>query len=364
MDAVRFSTLLLGVALFWILATAARRRDRLELRARIFEVVGAATRRGLALAPVLQRMGDALGPRKGASLRDLAQRLDSGESFGPAIERALPKGTLPPEVLSTILAADGTPALQELLANLASSTSYAQRAQDRIATALAYPTLLAVALLGTYVTTQSMLDELPAKVLETGPTSTLLSNLLAVVLWGGLGIAVVARFGGQGGVVYRFIHRQFRSLPAIGRLFRLEAAARVLRVAAGLSAAGLPLGEILRRAAHATRDVDVRSGILHAARCADEGMPPVEVWRHTRLPEFAVAFASLATGGGPLAVAERLRNAAFACERRMDRGVSRLLAWVQPATIALFGVLIAMHFAMVIQHMESSRLLNPGGTPW
>lgn len=364
MDFVHIATLVLGAGLVWVVATSIRRRWRLELRARVFELVGAAARRGLPLGPAIRRMADGTPGSNGLALRQLADRLDAGEPFAASFEAALPAGTLPAEVIATIRASEGTSALQDTLENLARSADQIQRAQERIATALAYPSLLAVALIGTYAMTDRLLSQLPEGAGSPGGVAVVGTYVAAIVMWSALALALASQSSGLRGRLHDALVAVARRIPGLGKALYLDASSRVLRVAAALSAAGLPLGEILRRAANATCHVTVRDGILDAARSADGGMPADQVWRRSGLPEFAVEFASLATRAEPAEIARRLRQAAQACDRRVHRGVSRAIAAIQPAAIAVFGVLIALHFAMVVEHVQNSRMMTPGGAPW
>jgi type II secretory pathway component PulF len=364
MDLVQLATLALGAGFVAVVLSSLRQRRTLEFRARLFELIGTAARRGLPLAPVLRRMGESTAGGPGRALRVLAARLDEGEPLGEALEESLPAGTVPAELLATIHSAEGTAALQPVLRELAENAAGVQRAQDRLVTALAYPSLLAVGLIGTYATTESLLDELPAGFGPDGSATAIATHVLAILLWTALTVALLAQSNALHGRVRDLVVRLARRTPGCRELLRIEAASRVLRVAGALSSTGLPLGDILRRAAHATRHGGIRHGMLQAARAADEGGTPAEVWARSGLPDFAIAFASLAVGAAPAEVGRRLCGASLACERRVARGLARTLGLVQPVAIAVLGALVALHFGLVIEHVQSAQFMSTGDAPW
>lgn len=363
MDLAHLATAALGIGLALAIVTSWRRRTRLELRHRILELIGAATRRGLPLAPALRRLGEATADPRGGSLRELADRLEAGEPFAAACDATLPRDTLPAETLAMIRATEGTAAMPGALARLAPSVDPTRDAHARVAVALAYPTLLALALIGTYATTRILLDELPRSATGSGGMAVFGEHVAAIMLWAGLGIVIAVQCTGLRGRMAGALPAAVRCLPGFRRILWIHGASQVLRTAAALSAAALPLGEILRRAAHTTSDRQLHRAVLRAARAADEGRAPAEVWQQSGLPEFAIAFASAGSGTAPAEFARRLHRAASACDRRVERGVTRAIAVLQPAAIAVFGVLIAIHFATVIQHVQWSRSFA-GGSPW
>ena len=108
MNPVLFGTLLAAVALVLLVASSVRRRSHRELRARLFEMIAAAARRGVPIAPSIQRMADAERGMTRESLRAFAVRLDSGESIGSALAASMPGGTVPPDVLAAVGATEGT----------------------------------------------------------------------------------------------------------------------------------------------------------------------------------------------------------------------------------------------------------------
>lgn len=361
MNPVLFGAFLAAVALVLLLAGSTRRRGQRDLRSRLFEIVAAAARRGVPIAPAIRRMAEAERGRNREALATFATRLDSGESVGTALAASMPAGIVPRDVLAAVRSTEGTKAQRATLESLVNPDEPMQNSRDQFSMALAYPALLAVSLVGVHVTTGSLFDTFAL----SGPgfasnMSAVVVHLVALVLWTLLGFAIVGNVSMVRGRVSRFVAWLSTRLPFFGTIVYVAASARVLRATAALASAGLPLGEILRRGSRATGIVELRRSVAAAGDRADQGASSDEVWHATGLPDQAIALAELAAGADPQEVGRRLRAAANACERRVDRGLHRTLAILQPALIAFFGALIAAQFAMVFDKLQNLSVGNSG----
>lgn len=361
MNPILLGTFLAALALVLLLASSTRRRSQRDLRVRIFEIVAAAARRGVPIAPAIRRMAESERGGNRESMTNFAIRLDSGESVGAALAAAMPAGIVPRDVLAAVRATEGTSAQRATLESLAGSGDQMQDSRDQLSMALAYPALLAVSLVGVHATTGSLFDTFAtAGPGLAGGMSAIVVHLVALVLWTILGFAIVGNVSTVRGRVSQFFARLALHLPILGRIVHVAASARILRAAASLAAAGLPLGELLRRSARATAIVDLRRSVADAGDLADQGASSDQVWHSTGLPDFAIALAELASGADPHEVGRRLRAAASACDRRVDRSVHRSLAILQPTLIAFFGALIAAQFAMVFDKLQTLHWGNAG----
>ena len=363
MNSVLLGMLLAAVALFILVSGSLRRRSQRELRSRVFEIIAAAVRRSVPIAPAIQRMADGESGRHRDALAQLARRLDSGESVGAAMAASLPAGTIPRDVLATIRATEGTHAQRATLQSLAGNEDRVQTAQDQLSMALAYPALLAVSLVGVQATTGSLFDSFASMNTTrfAGGISSVAVHLVALGLWTMLGLALVGNVATVRSRANRLMAVIAQKLPFVGRIVFVAASARVLRAASALAGAGLPLGELLRRSSRATGLVELRRSISAAGDFSDQGANADETWRRTGLPDFAIALAELAAAAEPHEVGRRLGLAAAACDRRVDRSVHRSLALLQPAVIVVIGALIASQFAMVFDRLGT---FQSGGNGW
>ncbi|MGE0144856.1 MAG: type II secretion system F family protein [Planctomycetota bacterium] len=352
MNSVLTGILLATIALVVLLHSSMRRRTQRELRSRVFEIIAAAVRRSVPIAPAILRMAESERGALRVALTDLGRRLDGGESVGSALASSMPGGTIPRDVLAAIRSTEGTAAQRLTLEALAGTEDRVQSSQDQLSMALAYPALLAVSLVGVQATTGSLFETFrnSGPGFQAGVTS-IAGHLVALGLWTLLGFALVGNVATVRSRAHRLFSGFAQRLPYVGKMVYTAASARVLRASAALAGAGMPLGELLRRSARATGLSDLRKTVADAGDMANTGAMPEEVWHRTNLPDYAVAMAELSIAADPPEMARRLRLAATACDRRVERMTHRLLGIIQPTVIVVIGALIASQFAMVFERL-------------
>lgn len=360
----------LAGALLWLCWMSMRSRSHSELRAKVLEVVAAAARRDLPLAPALERMAKGARGKARHTLEQLSSRLRDGVPVWQALDESLPHRSLPVYLIDTLRSVEGTAGLRPALASLAIAKERALRVRDRLSMALAYPSLLAVMLVGLFVTTETLLDQDALAAEATGVAGdggTALSESAAegsaLLLCGALAVALLSYVAGSRSQLRSLLDHFANWLPWTRRLGREAATGRMLRIAAHLTRAEVPLGAMLRRVAPATGKAELEISARAAADAADAGAPVEEVWRTCGLPNHAAVRLSVCPHGHPGQLADRMLAAADACDRRVERSVERAIGIVQPAALLFFGALIAMHFASVISVVDSQRYAQ-GGLPW
>ncbi len=358
----------LSLALLWLMMLAIRRSGHSEIRARILEVIATAARRGLALAPAVERLARAQTGANGRMLQALADRLANGSPIGTALEETLPSRMVPAHVLATLRSVEGTPGMRPALAGLAESKERVLRIHDRVSMALAYPSLLAVMMIGLYITTETLLGtdaQAAARETQARPGTEVAAGGAAIVLWAALAFAFAVYLAGARGRMHDLLQQAIERIPPLRRLLHTAGCARMLRTAANLTSSGVPLATVLERAAPSSGVPSLVASARRAATLAAEGTAPSDVWQTSGLPPFASAIVSLSAGSSPRHLARRMRSAAATCDRRVERVVDRAVSVLQPATVLFFGGLIAIHFATVFARIDAARLAATNGAlPW
>ena len=324
-----FSAVLLGAVML-------RARQDLELRTRLLEVFALAAARGLPLLPLLER---AVAEHRGRARRRLERIrtwLAGGATLGTACAAA-GRGLFPRHVVGALRAAEGSAALPAALDAAATESIAAQSLRHRVLVLAIYPAVLGLAFW--------------VLLLPAGQYARSLSDALSLregrlfPLASALGLAAVAALGVW--LAAWLLLRRLCVLPGP----RLLASERLLRSLAPHLAAGVPLSAALRRIAPACGNRAMAAGARDAAAELEAGRPLKEACESLPLPRFV---------GERLAAQEaQLREIVPAlaeeCGRRHRALIDRLLRWLHPVALLLFGALAGLCFAGQMDLLDRVR---------
>lgn len=341
-------------------------RRRLEFQELLLSLLATAARRGVPIAPLLQRAALEHTGRRRQILASAAQHLLDGHTLADALKDGAGRA-LPERVYSTIFSAEGTAQLPAQLQSLANETSLALNSRQRLQLALFYPVCLGLFLIGT----QTIFMRFAALAREELSVNSSAAALAAVAQGEALNrVAMVVFLVTCGAVVaillYRamglrlaplqlLVRRVVTAVPALDRLRRLAVGECLLRSTAVLVATGMPLPRALRRAAPTVGDGHFAAAACAGAELMEAGAPADTAWCQTGLPLFAAVRAAAASGSPPVQLATALRALAAECNDRFTAHIDQLLRWIHPATIAVFGTLLALQFAGMFKLIYSFR---------
>jgi len=354
------------------------------LRHQVLELATAAVQRGRPIADLLQRAAEGQPKKVRRVLHDIAEELDAGLALSEALATA--PDHFPQSLREAIAAAEGGPELGATLEGLAATAAAALTAGHRRHLALAYPAVLALALL--------------ACVEATGPAIAAMGRARGAFVpadWS----AWVSYFapsqwglGGRGGAVALCLivlgYFWMATVPARTRRGQrclamvrdavapwttaLSAGQRRRQRAAFLStlAAQVRTGQPLDRALDLGAAVLVGAARRRAATAAAavrEGRCPrsVDTWRAAGFGLPVAIRAAAASGRDPERLAAVLTDAAALEERNLHAANERMLQWIPIAAVLTFGCLVAGQFAQLfteIGQVQEHVLLEAGVSGW
>lgn len=259
----------------------------------------------------------------------------------------------PPLYRAMVAAAEGTGALDRVLARLAEYLERSQAMQGKIVQALVYPAVLALTAAG--VIAALMIFVIP-KVVEQFDTlgqtlppltriviavSSLLQASWPVLLLGlaaviAAGVALWRHTAGR-----RRIERIALRLPLVGRLIRAVNAARMARTLSVLTAAGVPLVEGLTAARSTMRSVVLREVLATVAAQLREGTSLAAALRRSKaFPPLVVYMAAVGERSGRLG--EMLERAADQLEGEFEAVTQTAVSLLEPAIIIAMGAVVGL----------------------
>lgn len=360
----------LELAFLAIVAAAwfARGRAAAELRARLFEAMSAAVRRGVPLAPLVEHAAAERGRRTGASLRRLAEDLESGTSLAGALAhcRAL---RVPAPALAAIDASDGGPGLAGVLAAAARDTTTHLAVRHRAWGAAAYPLVVIAGLSWSASVSFPRLGEVfdsmdlvpPFSAWQVG-LPTFSAEVLSLVL--GVACSVVllrglaAPFRSRGPV--RAPRRGvLESIPPFRGPAKLAGSARFLDALAALVRAGEPLADAVRTAAPASGHRAVHLGALALADAVESGKSATVAWDRVPLAPSLRSRAVAACSRAPSEAASALERLAVECRARRDACAEARLRWAAPAGVLVAGTFVALTLHGLFSMLDRIREAVP-----
>ena len=305
-----------------------------ELRARLLELLARASDRGLALPALFAHAAAEQKGRMKQRLARVGERLSSGDALSVACA-AGGRELFPRHVLGAMRATEGTSALPQTLAAAAHDTEGVLAMRHRIVLAAVYPALLGV-FLYCIASFGGRFFEVGA-VLGVGVQDT---SFIGTVL-----TALLVAFGGW------FVLDRIGLWPTS----RLLAGERFLRALGPLVGAGRPLPEAFRLAADAAAGSRLARRARKAADRLDGGTAYEAVCPRLGLPTLVAGRLAAAGNREPVAYARRVEELAEECARRHRARNERVLAWIHPTALVVFGALAAVQYHAVMAFLESVR---------
>lgn len=299
-----------------------------------------------------------------AALPDIRERVQQGEPFSDALEASsIP---LPPHALGIVRAGESGSGLPSAVRSAAEVLEARARSRAALANALAYPALLLVAgsasvallvglviprfagLLTDYgqalpITTRIVLDA--SHIVRLGALPT----LAATIVFAGTVRTWLARPDGR-----RRWHEFLLRIPLLGSVRASSAAANACSTLAALLGSGVPLSIALPHAARASGDRAVEARLLAAhdrIRGGDRIANALLLER--ALPAAAVRMVGIGEETGALGA--MLEHAAHVESEHALQRLKRGMRTVEPALIVLFGAVVMLVAAALLQAMYGLR---------
>lgn len=314
---------------------------------------------GLPLVRALHLIAENEGdPHLRSILEDAADDVRSGHTLADALQHRAPK--LPTAFLETIRAGEASGTLAESFTRLKAYYEQSAAVAARVSTAMVYPAILVLAAIA--VITLIMVFAVP--VFEEsfsamgsalpGPTRFLIAVsrflsgnallLLAAAAIGILGLLLLGKTdGGRRGFA-----RLALTLPALGPVNRMNAAARFASTLSAMLAAGLPLVQAARITAAAADNLLIAEDLHIAIQGVVEGRTLARgLQRSKYLPRLLVELTAVGEETGNLE--ETLTVAAAYYTREVDNTVKHALGILEPCiTLVLAALVVCILLAVYL----------------
>lgn len=319
---------------------------------------------GVPLSRALAILGDLAPPSWTAALPELQRRVERGELLGAAL--AASSLSLPPHIVGIIQAGEAAGGLGG--ATLSAAALLEGRAATRAAirTALAYPAMLAIAgSASAALLVGVVLPRFAALIADANqrlpPTTWLVLQLGTVARVTAIPIlfmAAVAATWWQRRLAQpdrrRRWHRWLQGLPGVGPVRRAAASANACATLAALLEAGVPVSVALHHTAPAAGDSATAAALLEVRhRIAKGESISAAMTAESALTPSAIRLIRVGEETGRLSA-----MLAHAGRIEADQAALRLqglIRVIEPALILLFGGLVAVVAAALLQAMYSLR---------
>lgn len=322
---------------------------------------------GLPIARALEIAARAAPPTFGPVLHDVRARIERGEHVASAL--AAHPAVFSATAVGVIRAGERAGDLDGAFHRLATQLERADALRARLASALIYPAVLAVA--GGTAVLVLLLFVLPrfaALLSDTGlplPRSTAALLATATFLraqWMALALTVAAALA-AGAWLYtaprgrRLGARALLAVPLVGAFRRDLLAATAARTLGVLLRGGAPLPSALDDAADSASDPLLADALRGARARLVAGSTLHAALQGDGL--FSDIFVTLvATGEDAGRLVDFLERAADFFEQRTDRGAQRLVALAEPAMIIAFGTVVG---GIALSLLQAIYGINPAG---
>ena len=329
-----------------------------------FRVLATLLEAGLPMARSLAAMPELAPPSWGPALPEIERSVREGSS----LTAALSQGPLlvPPVVLGIVRAGEAGSGLATAVRRAAELLEHQAAMRSAVRSALSYPALLAtaatasVALLvgvvlprfGTILadlgqslppTTRFVLSA--STILRAWSPAALIALALMLVLWR----AWVSTENGR-----ERWHALLLEVPVLGAVRRSSATARTGAALSALLESGVPISVALVHAARASGDVALMQRLLNARESIVQGRRPSDALaQEGALTPTAVRLTRAGEETGRLA--EMLSHAAALERERSESMVKSAVRLLEPALILVFGGLVALVAAALLQAIYSVR---------
>ncbi|HEX7051882.1 MAG TPA: type II secretion system F family protein [Longimicrobiales bacterium] len=322
-------------------------------------------RSGLPMSRAISILQELTTPAWAAALPGIRRRIEQGESLAAALEKStLP---LPPHVIGIVRAGEAGSGIAEAVETAAGLLEARAAARAALRNALAYPMLLAVAGSASVLLLVTVVLPRFAEILtdagQTLPTATrvlLALGRIAPVAAGPAAVAVAAAvFVGRWAVARHGVrarwHAFLLSVPLVGAIRRSAATANAASTLAALLHAGVPLSAALPHAGKASGDAAIDAGFQAARNRIAAGEPlSAALAAGGTLSGATIRLLRVGEEAGDLA--GMLRRAAEIESAQALRKLQRVLRLVEPALILLFGGIVMLVAAALLQAMYGYRL--------
>lgn len=349
------------------LATDMPRRQRAARRADlaiVFRSIAALVSAGVPLERALASTESLARGDLRNVLTAARRRLREGDGLSRAL--AADAGVIPPVTLGLLRAGESGSGLPAALEEAASQLEREAELAGRLRQAMAYPCVLAgagslsVLVIGTVVLPRFMEllgdlgQQLPPTTRVLLATSTFVRSYGIALL---IGVAALVVLGlswvrtPRGRLV---AHRGLLTLPVLGPVRHGLATARFGRALGAMLRSGMPLLPALQSATDAAGDAGVGERMGRVADRVARGEPlAVSLEQERALDPHAIRVIAVGESSGQLAsMAQRAGDlAAREAERRLDAMVTLL----EPALILVFGAIVALTAAALLQAVYSLR---------
>jgi type II secretory pathway component PulF len=319
---------------------------------------------GLPVARALQTFEDLAPSGWRRALPDIRQSIREGKNLGMALSGA--PIAIPPLVVGIIQAGEAGTGIGLAVRRAADLMESAAEMRSAVRSALAYPTLVAVA--GIAAITALVTVVLPRFALilgdlgQTLPASTrlvlsaatlaraaLLPGALALVALIGLWAAWVQTEAGRAQW-----HSCLLTVPWIGKLRGGIATARMAHSLAALLESGVTIGAALKHAARATGDACIEARVLAARERITSGQTlshSLDTARAATITAIRLVRAGEESGR----VALMLAHAARIEQQRTDRIIRTAVRMLEPVLLLAFAGIVALVAAALLQAIYSVR---------
>lgn len=319
---------------------------------------------GLSISRTLHLLDELVPPAWTRTLPVLRERVEQGDRLAVAMEAAgLP---LPGHVLGVIRAGEAGSGLGKALERASQMMEARAARQAELRSALSYPAMLAVAGGATVALLVGVV--LPRFVELLGETGQALPTTTRIVLavgtwakpgaiWGGLLVGVLVVAWGAWTRSPRGLqawHGLLLRLPLIGTVRRSSSTANMCAALAAMLETGVPLAAALPHAGRASGDAAVESGLMAARQRVVEGASFASALEEDALlTTTAVRLVRVGEETGELAA--MLEHAARIESDGALSKLQRLIRMVEPAMILMFGGVVVIVAAALLQAMYSVR---------
>jgi general secretion pathway protein F len=319
---------------------------------------------GLPVARALGAMDDLVPAAWKPALGPLRESVRQGNSLGAALAAA-PVG-FPPLVIGLVQAGEAGSGLAPAVARAAELTESAAETRRAVRAALAYPMILAAAGLGSLVLLVGfVLPRFAAVLADMGQALPTTARLV-------LGLADAARAGFVPAALTLLVaamlwrvwtgteegrarwHAFLLGVPLAGGIRRAAATGRFCAALGALLESGVPIAPALAHATRATGDAALTGRIL-AAREAVVAGHAIATSLETRDAATPTAIRLIRTGEETGRLAPMLAHAARIESTRAEQLVRSLVRILEPAMIILFGGVVALVAAALLQAVYSVR---------
>lgn len=301
-----------------------------------------------ALAAVVQQTERQSARRIFSAIR---ARVMEGHSLANAL--SLFPAAFPVLYRATVGAGEQSGHLPAVLERLADYTENSQHGQQKVAAALAYPSILLLVAIGVVaallrfvipkvVDAFTALDlELPALTRGLISVSEVLQTYGIALLIGFMLLLTLMAWLLRRPLWKRRYHGLLLRLPVIGRLVRGINSGHFTRTFSILSSSGVPVLEAMRIAAEVVTNIPMREAVLDASDRVREGMPIHKALKRTgHFPPMMVHLIASGEGSGKLD--EMLERASIQQEREIQARLAALMSLLEPALILFMGGVVTL----------------------